>query len=115
MDGNSEANVRRLLPDTYNLLKDELNGFMYKGFSLVGEATTPQLTAMLTGRTLEENCKVHEARKGFDNAGPVDNWPFIFKNLAEHGYATMFSEDAPSIGEWILYMSLPLPSRYRSR
>lgn len=101
MDGNSEANVQRLLPDAYKLLKYELKGFMFKGFSVVGEATTPQLTAMLTGKTLEENCKTHEARTGVENAGPVDGWPFIFKPLAEHGYATMFSEDAPGIGESI--------------
>ena len=99
MDGNSEANVQRLLPDAYNFLKDELNGFMFKGFSVVGEATTPQLTAMLTGKTLQENCKIHEGRKGYENSGTLDNWPFIFKTLAEHGYATMFSEDGPAIGE----------------
>ncbi len=101
LDQTSQATFQRLLPDSYKFLRDELQAFMFKGFSLVGEATTPQLTALLTGRTVEENCKRHEARTGFDGAGTLDKWPFIFKTFKKYGYATLFSEDAPPVGKEI--------------
>lgn len=88
---------------------------MFKGFSLVGEATTPQLTALLTGRTVEENCELHEARTGFVGARTVDEWPFIFKTLKEHGYATLFSEDAPPIGKANFFLSLVWSCHYCAR
>ncbi|EDO40187.1 predicted protein, partial [Nematostella vectensis] len=105
MDGNSNANVQRLLPDTYKFLQDELKAFIFKGFSLLGEATTPQLTGLLTGKTVEENCAKHEARKGVTFDGTVDPWPFVFKDLKQHGYVTMFSEDAPTIGAFNLRLN----------
>lgn len=102
LDQTSHATFQRLLSSSYKFLREELHAFMFKGFSLVGEATTPQLTALLTGRTIEENCQTHEARTGFKGAGTVDQWPFIFKTLKNYGYATMFSEDAPPIGTFNL-------------
>lgn len=101
LDQTSHATFQRLVRSSYKFLQDELQAFMFNGFSLVGEGTTPQLTALLTGRSLEENCKFHEARIGFKGAGAVDPWPFIFKTLKEYGYATMFSEDAPPIGKLV--------------
>lgn len=99
LDQTSRATFQRLLPKSYKFLQDELQAFIFKGFSLVGEATTPQLTALLTGRTVEENCEIHEARTGFAGARTVDEWPFIFKTLKKHGYVTLFSEDAPPMGK----------------
>ena len=101
LDQTSHATFQRLLGSSYKFLQNELQAFMFNGFSLVGEGTTPQLTALLTGRSLEENCKIHEARTGFKGSGTVDPWPFIFKTLKEYGYATMFSEDAPPIGKLV--------------
>lgn len=106
LDGNSDANFQRFLPDAFKFLKDDLKAFIFKGFSLLGEATTPQLTGLLTGKSVEDNCAVHEARKGKTIDGTVDKWPFIFRNLKEHGYATMFSEDAPNIGKYRIYILL---------
>ena len=39
-----------------------------------------------------------EARRGYGKSKPVDRWPWIFKTLKSHGYATMFSEDMPGYG-----------------
>ena len=108
LDQTSHATFQRLLTSSYKFLRDELQAFMFKGFSLVGEATTPQLTALLTGRTVEKNCEIHEARRGFEGARTVDEWPFIFKTFKEYGYATMFSEDAPPIGKAVRTMNLSL-------
>lgn len=115
LDQTSRATFQRLLADSYKFLRDELQAFMFKGFSLVGEATTPQLTALLTGRTVEENCELHEARTGFVGARTVDEWPFIFKTLKEHGYATLFSEDAPPIGKANFFLSLVWSCHYCAR
>ena len=63
------------------------------GETIVGDGTTAQLSAMLTG--LEER-KQSEARRRKSGSKPVDNWRWIFRNCKEKGYATMFSEDAPN-------------------
>ena len=106
LDQTSHATFQRLLPESYKFLRDDLQAFIFDGFSLVGEATTPQITALLTGRTVEDNCEKHEARTGFEGAGTVDKWPFIFKTLKKYGYVTMFSEDAPPIGNNIVSVRL---------
>ena len=62
------------------------------GETIVGDGTTAQLAAMLTG--MEER-KQQEARKRISSSKPVDSWRWIFKNYKEKGYATMFSEDSP--------------------
>ena len=44
----------------------------------MGDGTTPQLTAMLTGKPVEEQ---YESRTGMANARPIDGWTWIFKEL----------------------------------
>ncbi|XP_048585683.1 uncharacterized protein LOC5510781 isoform X2 [Nematostella vectensis] len=97
-DSMSDAHVQRVMPLTYAFIKDELQSFVFRGFSVVGQATTPALTAMLTGRTVEENCEKQEGRRGEPGSTPIDGWPFIFKELKETGFASMFSEDDPKLG-----------------
>lgn len=43
-----------------------------------------------------------EARRGFPNSTSVDNWPFIFYEFKDHGYATLFSEDEYDIATFNL-------------
>lgn len=97
-DGTSAAHFERMLPKTYTYLKDELDSIIFKGYSIVGESTTPAMSAFLTGKSVGENCKVKEARKGHQNASVIDEWPFIFKDLKRLGIATMWSEDQPNLG-----------------
>lgn len=103
LDRTSAAHFQRMLPKTYAFLKDELDSIMFKSYSIVGENTTPAMSAFLTGKSLEENCKFKEARKGVENASFVDEWPFIFKDLKRLGIATMWSEDQPNIGKFLLF------------
>ncbi|XP_028403231.1 uncharacterized protein LOC114525964 [Dendronephthya gigantea] len=91
-DSTSSAQMQRALPNVYKFLKDDLNSFMFRGYSIVGDGTTPQLTAMLTGQTEAE---LPEARRGFPNSTTVDSWPWIFRDFRNHGYATLYSEDDP--------------------
>ncbi|PFX31984.1 hypothetical protein AWC38_SpisGene3159 [Stylophora pistillata] len=98
LDRTSSAHFQRMVPKTYVYLKEQLDSVIFKSYSIVGENTAPALSAFLTGKSLAENCAFKEARKGFKNAGVVDEWPFIFKDLKTLGIPTMWSEDQPSIG-----------------
>ena len=62
------------------------------GETIVGDGTTAQLCAMLTG--IAER-KQPEARRRISSSKHIDDWRWIFKNYKEKGYATMFSEDTP--------------------
>lgn len=104
-DGTSAAHFERMLPKTYTYLKDNLESIMVKGYSVVGESTTPQLTALLTGRSLEENCDFSEARKEYASSTFVDVWPFIYKDLKRLGIVTMWSEDDYHIGTFTLRLN----------
>jgi len=64
------------------------------GETIVGDGTTAQLSAMLTG--IEEKRQA-EARRRISSSQPVDSWRWIFKDFKEKGYATMFSEDSPGL------------------
>lgn len=48
-DSTSSAQMQRALPKVYKFLKDDLHSYLFNGYSVVGDGTTPQLTAMLTG------------------------------------------------------------------
>ena len=41
-----------------------------------------------------------EARRGFEGAETVDNWPWAFKDFKAKSYATLFSEDDPEISSF---------------
>lgn len=107
LDGTSAAHFQRMLPKTYALLNNELDSNIFQGYSIVsGDNTTPALTALLTGNTIEENCQwFKEGRRGHKNASVIDEWPFIFKELKSLGFATMWSEDQPGIGKFTIYES----------
>lgn len=67
------------------------------GETIVGDGTTAQLSALLTG--IEEK-RQPEARRRKGSSQPVDNWRWIFKDYKEKGYATMFSEDSPELASF---------------
>ena len=98
-DGTSAAHFERMLPKTYTYLKDKLDSIIVRGYSVVGESTTPQLTALLTGRSLEENCAFSEGRKEYPASTFVDVWPFIYKDMKRLGIVTMWSEDDYLLGK----------------
>lgn len=66
----------------------------FSGQTVVGDGTTAQLSAMLTGIP-ERNQP--ESRKTYKNAKTVDNWRWIFKEYEALGYVTLYSEDAPTV------------------
>ncbi|KAJ7370610.1 hypothetical protein OS493_031346 [Desmophyllum pertusum] len=91
-DSTSEANFKRKMPNSLKYLTNNLNSILLQGETIVGDGTTAQLAALLTG--IEEK-RQPEARRRKDSSQPVDSWRWIFNDFKEKGYATMFSEDSP--------------------
>lgn len=98
-DSVSAANFRRKMPKSINFLKRSLKTYFISGQTIVGDATTPALTAMLTGLYEKET---PEGRQGYDNSAPIDKWPWIMNLYKEHGYVTMMGEDDPTMGAFNL-------------
>lgn len=49
-DSLSAVHFQRALPEVYKFMTDELNSVFLKGYSIVGDGTTPALTAFMTGQ-----------------------------------------------------------------
>lgn len=49
-DSLSAVHFQRALPEVYKFMKDELNSLFLNGYSIVGDGTTPALTALMTGQ-----------------------------------------------------------------
>ena len=98
-DSVSAANFRRKMPKSINFLKRSLETYFISGQTIVGDGTTPALTAMLTG--LHET-EAPEGRQGYENSAPIDKWPWIMNLYKEHGYVTMMGEDDPTMGAFNL-------------
>ncbi|XP_001634833.3 uncharacterized protein LOC5514659 isoform X2 [Nematostella vectensis] len=94
-DSLSAAHFKRVFTKANSFLSKELNTVFMKGYSIVGDGTTPALTAFLAGQFEKE---LPEARRGYENSDTVDKWPWVFKDYKSAGYATLFSEDCPGYG-----------------
>ena len=49
-DSLSAVHFQRALPEAYKFMTDELNSVFLKGYTVVGDGTTPALTALMTGQ-----------------------------------------------------------------
>ena len=92
LDSISNSMFRRTMLKTYARLEKNPNSFIFKGHSIVGDGTTAQLCAMLTGTP---EYQLPQAKRGKKSAKPVDKWPFIFKDFLSASYKTLYSEDDP--------------------
>ena len=91
-DSQSAANVERAMPKSLKFLRRKQGTIELKGNSIVGDGTTAQLCAMLTGYNEHY---LPDARKEHEGTGSVDKWPFIFSDFKQEGYTTMyFADDA---------------------
>ncbi|XP_028405369.1 uncharacterized protein LOC114527862 [Dendronephthya gigantea] len=95
IDSISNGHAQRKLPKSYNYIRDVLKGYIFMGHSVVGDGTTEQLAAFLTGKGEQE---YKESRRGKPKAKPVDDWNWIFKKAKAHGYVTSYCEDMPKVG-----------------
>ena len=76
IDSISNGHAQRKLPKSYNYIRNVLEGNIFMGHSVVGDGTTEQLAAFLTGMGEQEYA---ESRRGEIDAQPVDDWNWIFK------------------------------------
>ena len=76
IDSVSNSQAQRKLSKSYNYIRDVLEGYIFMGHSVVGDGTTEQLAALLTGKGEREH---KESRRGEFDAEPVDDWNWIFK------------------------------------
>lgn len=95
IDSISNGHAQRKLAKSYRFLKDTLQSYIFMGHSVVGDGTTEQLAALLTGKGERDH---PEARRKKPGAKKVDDWSWVFKNAKGKGYVTSFSEDAPEVG-----------------
>lgn len=98
-DSVSTASFLRKMPKSLDVLRASLKTYFISGQTVIGDATTPALTAMLTGAYETD---LPEGRQGYDNSAPIDNWPWLMKLYKEHGYVTLMAEDDPSMGAFNL-------------
>eukprot|EP00794_Sanderia_malayensis_P006021 gene6021-6720_t len=83
------------MKETYKYLSEDKNTFVFNGHTIVGDGTTDQMCAILTGKLEEE---LPETRRNMDNSVFLDEWPMTFDNFSRRGYRTLFSEDGYDFG-----------------
>ena len=89
-DSISRMTWMRNLPKTHRYFTKELGGLVFEGYNVVGYNTRRALSALLTGRDLDE---LPEVRLGFKGAQYVDSFPWLFRELQSAGYVTQWGED----------------------
>mgnify|MGYP001794738703 CR=1 FL=1 len=95
-DSTSFANFLRKMKHSLDfLVKGDLHTHFLKGYTVIGDATTPNMCALLTGK---DETEVPEARRSYFGAQPTDSWPWLAKEFKSKGYATLFAEDDPTMG-----------------
>ncbi|XP_074658024.1 uncharacterized protein LOC141910994 isoform X2 [Tubulanus polymorphus] len=94
-DSVSRMTWMRKLPLTFDYLKNQLGAVVLEGYNIVGDGTPQALLPILTGKTEPE---LPEARRGHSGAKPVDGHPWIWKDLSDIGYVTLWGEDMPYLG-----------------
>ncbi|KAG8199204.1 hypothetical protein JTE90_016027 [Oedothorax gibbosus] len=96
IDSISKLNFVRYFQKTLGLLRDNFSSIELHGFVKVADNTYPNLIPFLTGRQ-RNNYKAKERRYGF-----YDDVDFVWKRYAAVGYRTLFAEDAPNMGAFVL-------------
>ena len=95
IDSMSRLAAERAMPKTMNFIRNELNGYIFKGYNKVGENTFPNLVPLLTGKQSYSNeLPKHDFMAEFiDDVG----YPFVYYNYSQEGYVTFIAEDWPEI------------------
>lgn len=83
IDSLSRLIAERKLPKTLNYIKKELDAYMFKGYTRVGDGSYPNLLPLFTGlKAYGEEYKVG-----------VDNIHYMFNNFTERGSIDLYAED----------------------
>ncbi|XP_072933733.1 uncharacterized protein [Epargyreus clarus] len=98
-DSTSRNGFIRRMPKSYQVLTEELQATVLKGFHILGDGTPTTLYPLLSGRSELEH---PDARKKFAKGKFLDPKLFIFHTAKEDGYHTAYFEDMPWIGSFQL-------------
>ncbi|XP_064638766.1 uncharacterized protein LOC135494587 isoform X2 [Lineus longissimus] len=102
IDSLSHMSWKRKLPQTYRFLKNSLGSTVLDGYNIVGDGTTPNIVALLTGKQIEE---LPETRRSQYDSTYVDRYPLLWLDYEKKGYATLFAEDEPTMGTFNLRLN----------
>ena len=83
LDSVSRLVAERKIPKTMTYIRDELGAYVMKGYTKIGDNTTPNLIAMLTGKTIME----------YLVNLPSFDYPQFYKEVIAKGYIECHSED----------------------
>ena len=92
LDSTSNANFKRKLRRSFGYLVNELDAFVFNGYTVIGDGTTPALTAILTGNFL--NIMLSKNRTN------LNSWPWIMNKYKRRGYVTLYAEDDPLVASF---------------
>ncbi|XP_019644415.1 PREDICTED: uncharacterized protein LOC109485313 [Branchiostoma belcheri] len=90
VDSTSRMNFMRKLPKTFQYFTETLQGYVLKGYHVIGDGTTAQFIGMFTGFLEDE---LPNTKRGTANATLCDVFPLIWRKYKRMGYVTMFGED----------------------
>ena len=95
IDSTSRLAAERSLSKTMRYIRNELNGYVFKGHNKVGENTFPNIVPLLTGKPSYSNeLPKHDFMAEFiDDVG----YPFVFYDYSKEGCVTFVAEDWPEI------------------
>lgn len=93
IDSVSRLAAERKMPKTMNFIRNTLKGHTFKGYTMIGGNTYPNVIAVLTGKPAYST--------ELPNLDPkyefTDSYPFIWKDFSKKNYVTLYSEDFPEI------------------
>ncbi|XP_013075122.2 uncharacterized protein LOC106061503 [Biomphalaria glabrata] len=98
-DGVSRYQFIRAMNKTYNLLVKDFQSFDMTMHSQVGRNTFPNFLGLFTGNSEKETST------WWKNKDRADEFNLLWKDYEKAGYRTLFSEDYPLIGAFIIQSS----------
>ena len=85
----SRLNYLRYLNETQSILENKYGNLYYlEGLNKMEDNSFVNMVPLLTGKRA-----YHKELPGDNNAGPYDEWPFIWNDFRRAGYLTAFVED----------------------
>ncbi|KER33188.1 hypothetical protein T265_00886 [Opisthorchis viverrini] len=100
LDSVSHSAALRHLPKTMHMLETNPNAVTMQLYNVVGDGTTTNLLALLTGYFEDELPESRRSRvTSSHNTTVVDKYPWIWNTFSQvGGYATHYIEDSPKWG-----------------
>ncbi|KAH9503903.1 hypothetical protein Btru_064113 [Bulinus truncatus] len=88
-DSMSRMSWLRRMRRSRDYFINKLGGLELEGYNIMGDGTPAALFPMLTGK---HETELHEARRKFKGAWPVDDFPWIWKDYEKAGYVTSWAD-----------------------